>query len=192
MNHPTRDELLDFFDKEMPIERQGALAAHVGECHECEEQLKAWQAARHGMASWELPEPHEEQRRTAPHSNRTVASLGTWRRPAAAAALMAAGFALALILAPRWAQNGNRAELAQEIRRHVQEELRAELAKFESKQRLHQEELLTVLDGRLDQLEVQWLVDYADLRRDIETLAIGTQEGLRRLAGGELDVQDLP
>jgi hypothetical protein len=96
---------------------------------------------------------------------------------------VAAGFGLALVAAPRWNSAGDRAELAGEIRRQVQQELQAELAKFAANEQSQHDELLTAMNGRLDQFELQWLVDYAELRRDVETLAIGTQEGLRRLAG---------
>ena len=179
MNHPTREELLEFLDEELSLERQTEVSGHLLACDECRGQAASWRAARAALASWELPARSQPALRTSYRA----APRGRWHRAVAAAALVAAGFGLALLSAPSWNSARNRAELASEIRRHLQEELHAELAKFAASQESQQEEFLTALNGRFDQLELQWLVDYAELRRDVETLAIGTQEGLRRLAG---------
>lgn len=186
MNHPTREELLDFLDEELSVERQAEVAEHVLACDDCRGQAASWRDARTALASWELPARSQPVLRT---SYRAAAG-GRWRRAAGAAALVAAGFGLALLAAPRWDSARDRAELAGEIRRHLQEELQVELAKFAASQQSQHDELLTAMNGRLDQLELQWLVDYAELRRDVETLAIGTQEGLRRLAGEAAGADD--
>jgi hypothetical protein len=186
MNHPTHEELLEFLDEELSIERQIEVAGHVHACDECRGKMASWRGAQMALASWELPAQSQPVRR-AP---RLAMPRGRWRRAAAAAALVAAGFGLALLAAPRWDSARDSADLASEIRRQVQQELRTELAKFAANEQSQHDQLLTAMNGRLDQLEMQWLVDYAELRRDVETLAIGTQEGLRRLAGDASMAED--
>lgn len=189
MSHPTHEELLEFLDAELPPERQAAVAEHVATCDECRRLTESWRGAHTALASWELAErplatpTFETATISLAASQRPTARSG-WRRAAAAAALVAAGFGLALLAAPSGDSAQHRAELASEVRRQVQEELHAELAKFTATQDANHEEFLTALNGRLDELELQWLVDYVELRRDVETVAIGAEEGLRRLAAG--------
>jgi putative zinc finger protein len=188
MTHPTPQELLEFIDGELSPEQQTQVAAHVHACDECNRQTASWRATRTALASWELP----TRLQPATRLPRAARPRGRWRSAAAAAALVAAGFSLALMLAPGGGSSRSDAELASEVRRHVQEELHAELTRFAKSQESAHEELLTALNGRLDQLELQWLVDYAELRRDVETVAIGAEEGLRRLASAEASQEEAP
>jgi len=188
MNHPSREELVDFLDEELPHQRQAEVAEHVLACDECGRQTASWRAARTALAAWQLPTFPQ----AASRPSHRAARRGAWPRAAAGAALVAAGFGLALLSAPRSDTASVRSELAREIRRHLREEVHAELAKFTASQHVQQESFLRDVAERLDQLELQWMADYAALRRDVETVAIGTQEGLRRLASAEPIQQDVP
>lgn len=188
MNHPTPQQLIEFFDDELTPDLQAEVAAHLRACDQCSSQTTAWRTARTALASWKLP----IRPQTVAYSPQGAAPRGRWRTAAAAAALVAAGFGLAFLLPPGWNSFRSDAELASEVRRQVQEELRIELAKFATSQESAQEKLLTAMNGRLDQLELQWLIDYAELRRDVETVAIGAQEGLRLLASAEARQEPVP
>lgn len=55
LNHPPREEWMEYLYRELDPARQRALEAHLGDCRECQEALAAWQRAGTALDAWELP-----------------------------------------------------------------------------------------------------------------------------------------
>jgi hypothetical protein len=171
MNHPTREELSQFLYKELPAEQQSAISGHIHTCAECRSQVEAWQSVRKQLASWKIP----AQRRPFAVRWPTLAPGFALRWAAAAAILFLAGYLLARITDhPSAASPSVRAAIAAEVR----QELRAELAKFTATESQGQAQFRDSLMKTLGRLEAQRLLDYASLRRDVETVAVRAQDEL--------------
>lgn len=169
MNHPNREDLIGFLYEEISPEQNAAITTHVASCAECRAQLESWRAVRRELTTWELPE-----------RQRPVASAPPWlfvKLAAAAVVLLCAGFGFARFTAPKASLDtaALRAAVAEEVR----QELRAEMAKFSSEQSARQQEYQTALTKALGRIEAQRLVDYASLRKDVETVAVRTEDELQ-------------
>lgn len=177
MDHPTPDELLEFLDDDLAGNRRARVADHVDACDECQRRVASWEGARSGLDAWELPESLPVLR-----ARQFRAASVHLRRAVAAALLVAGAFGAARLTAPRPDVVALREELAGQIRGELRREFHEELAKIAADQSAGQD-LFAALVERIDQLELQWLADYVDLRRDVETVAMHTQADLQRLAG---------
>jgi anti-sigma factor RsiW len=182
MNHPNREELIEFLYAELGPDRQSELAGHLVACSECRARLESWRRAQRALQEWTLPS------RSAPAAQSLPGAPGrralVWA--AAAAVLLLAGFAVARMVAPRPDVAALRAAIAQDVRREFQ----AELSRYASAQAASQAHYQDAMTKALGQLEAQRLVDYAGLRRDVETVAVhaenellNTRQDLSRLAG---------
>jgi anti-sigma factor RsiW len=178
MNHPDREELLAYLDGELPRERRTEVAEHLATCGECSELATSWDAARTALSGWKLPASRalaQPARLRVPPRRQNA-----WTRAVAATVLVALGFSAARLTAPRADLSG------------LQSELRAEFAELTSQQRANQEAFLQAIGEQIDQLDAQWLADYAALRRDVETVALRTQAEFERLATSESERENLP
>ena len=72
-----------------------------------------------------------------------------------------------------------RTDLAKELRKEVRQELVAELRDYSAKQAAWQEEF----QGEVISVVRQQAVNHASLRKDLETMAVMTQEEIGRLYG---------
>lgn len=171
MNHPSRDELAQFLYQELPPRQQSDVAGHIQTCAECHAQIEAWQAVRTQLASWKIP----ARRRPFALKWPNFAPGFALRWGAAAVVFLLAGYLLARVTAhPSVDSPAIRAAIAAEVR----QELRAELAKFTETQTQGQAQFRDTLMNTLGRLEAQRLIDYTNLRRDVETLAVRAQDEL--------------
>ena len=169
MNHPNREELVGFLYEELTSGQHGEISRHVAGCAECRAQLESWRAVRRELAAWKLPAARRE-----------VAGAQPWlvlKWAAAAAVLVLAGFGLAHVSAP--AAKMDTAALRSAVAQELREELRTELARFSTDQSARQQEYQGALTKALGRLEAQRLVDYANLRKDVETVAVRAEDELQ-------------
>lgn len=169
MNHPTREDLIGLLYEEESPEQNAAVARHVAGCAECQAQLESWRAVRQELTSWRLPE-----------QGRKTPSAQVWlffKLAAAAVVLLFAGFGIARITTPKGSLDT--ATLRAAVAEDVRQELRAEMARFSSEQSVRQQEYQTALTKALGRIEAQRLVDYANLRKDMETVAVRTEDELQ-------------
>jgi hypothetical protein len=76
-----------------------------------------------------------------------------------------------------------RAELAEQLRGELRDQLHAEFAKFVSDQSGQQQQAYQhALVQAANQLEARRVADYTSLRRDVETVALQTQEKFDSMA----------
>jgi hypothetical protein len=193
MKHPDQNTWIAYlYQDELPPADRAKLDTHLAECRSCRQQLESWNLARQRLNAWSLPRQRPAPRRTLP-----------LLRLAASIALLATTFALGRHAFPA---QPHPAALRQEIATHLAQTLRPQLAEelaagFQSAlQDSHtlQEETFTrwladyaaVQDHQRRQdlnniqqaivrLDSQQRADYAELRREMETMAILTDASFR-------------
>lgn len=165
MNHPTREDLVAHLYSELPPERQAELAAHLGQCAECQQLATEWRSTMAELDTWKLPTPLPRREREP--ETVVFAPLLKW----AIAACLAIGFGFlgGRLSAPAPDAAVLRAALAPELQK-----LSAAVdAKLAEDRRAVTEILQTMQTQRTE--------DYASLRRALETLAVNTEDGLQSI-----------
>jgi anti-sigma factor RsiW len=195
LKHPERQELVGYLYEELDPGRQQEVSGHLSACAECRGHLESWRSVRGELAAWQVARKPLAARaaqsgRTAPSP---VFSLGPlpWqfaKLAAAAVVLIGIGFGLARWSTP--AATVDPAALREAVVKELRDDLRAELGRFASGQSARQEEYQAALTETLGRLEAQRLAEYANLRKDMETVALrtegefqNTRQNLRQLAG---------
>jgi hypothetical protein len=182
MTHPTREEWMSFLYEEVSPGTKSLLQGHLDTCTECRHQVDAWQHTTRTLDSWALP------------SRRPRRPSVPLLRLAAAAALLG----LAIVGATRaWSLSDDVAELRAELKREVSvrdaaivrlsesaakstadiQSVVTELTKALEEKRLADQ---SVLLAALQQLQAKHAQDYAGLRKELETVAVLTEAGLRQ------------
>ena len=197
MKHPDREILAAYLYEELPPAQSGELESHLALCVQCRDQLESWKNVRKTLAAWKMPA--DSGSASAPPWQPARRVRAQWKRAAlglAASILVLAGFGLARLTAPKPPDS---AALRESVTRQVRAELRGELAAWAAEQTQRQDASQEALARALGRLEEQRLADYAQLRRDIETMAVHTQNAfldtsdcLFRLAGGKSPAPLLP
>jgi hypothetical protein len=176
MTHPKHEELAEFlYEDGMSLARRDEVARHVEACDECRAVVESWRGVRRNLAAWHLP-PLARTAVVAPTSGARATRL---RWAVAAAVLLGGGFALARMTEKPVDLASLRTQLAQELRKEVRQEIVAELRDYSAKQAAWQEEF----QGEVITVVRQQAANHASLRKDLETMAVLTQEEIDRLAG---------
>lgn len=160
---------MSFLYDETTPETKATLRAHLDGCAECRAQVDAWTRASRRLEEWKLP------KRTARRAF-----------PVAKFAAAAAIIALAVVGAVRMAALNNevknlRAELKRETADRISatteaQNLIADFAKaFETKRAEDQRVTLAAMQ----QISAKHAQDYGGLRKELETVAVLTEVGLR-------------
>lgn len=177
MNHPSQEEWAAYLYDELPEPRRSDLQAHLGVCPDCKKQVDAWHHAASQLDSWVIPA--RKVSRPFP--------LPAVRWAAAACLVLGLGF-----LAGRWASppavNADqlRAELRKEFAGQLDRAMAA--ARTETQQtfqnlatawaQARQEDQQTTL-ALLQRAERNHQMDFVSLRRDLETVALFGEQGIR-------------
>lgn len=164
MTHPTREELTLHLLGEAPADVRQRVAEHLPTCPACAAECRQWRTALRRLNHWRLRPPRPQIAWPAP--------LLRWAT--ATALVLIAGFALGLAYAARSA-NDRQAAATDQLRAEVRESLRT-LAERMATGRAA--DLQTVQEV-LVRLEQRHRADYADLRKDLETVATLTEDEIR-------------
>jgi anti-sigma factor RsiW len=176
MNHPDPDTLMALLYDELDAEQRTSIEAHLRECDACAQQLNQWRGVQQELKGWTLP----ERTRLAPVGQSQFA--GTALRWAAAAAIfVGAGFALAKLTETPIDTQALHAEIVNDVRQQVRHELTTELASYSAKQSVRQQDFQQSIIQVIGRLEARQIAQHASLRKDVETVALHTQEELNRL-----------
>jgi len=162
MNHPTREEWMSFIYDEMNAPERATLTAHLQDCPGCAAQVKQWQTASTELDSWQF---RLGRRKT---SSQTIFTRPLIQWAAAAVILLGASFVFGRFGAASVAGKNLRAAIEPEIRQQLRQE-------FETKR---------VEDARafyaaLEKLDAQRIADYVSLKKELDTVAVLTDAGLR-------------
>jgi len=175
MTHPKHEELAELlYEDGLSPNRHAEIARHVDACEECRALVDGWRGVRTNLATWQLPTAGRMPA-VAPRSSAAGSGL---RWAVAAAVLMGGGFALARMTDKPVDWAALRTDLARELRKEVRQELVAELRNYSAKQAAWQEEF----QGEVVNVVRQQAANHASLRKDLETMAVLTEEEIQRLS----------
>jgi anti-sigma factor RsiW len=199
MKHPDQAEWIAYLYREVDSRTRGRLQAHLAACETCRAQLETWQRVQTHLDAWPLPQPAAKPP-TLLHFPQVL------RWAAAALVLLAFGFAL-----------GRSSGTSSETVAALREELRGELAEIVHAQvadatavmlaaaqdhtsaalrefaDIYQAERLAdnqAIANLLTRLDAARKVDYLTLRKDLETVALNSDVGLRQTQQGLVRLAD--
>jgi hypothetical protein len=178
MKHPEREEWVPYvFGEAAPAERR-RLQQHLDECNSCRDEIAGWQRSVGRLDSWKLPATHTPRETFAPGL--------AWAAAAAILILVGASFGFGHVVGIKQVRTELNRTLQAEIARSATATLVASEAR--TKTLLEQQaaefgkrrmEDLNAFSLALDKLETQRLTDLISLKKDLDTVAINTDAGLR-------------
>jgi hypothetical protein len=172
MNHPAQAEWMAQLYGELSRADGARMSAHLAQCAECQAKVGQWRAAMTSLDEWKLP---------AVRPARSAKPMLKW---AIAAALV---FGVGIGLAAGYLVSANSRSLAT-LRREMRAEFQGQLDK-------QREQLMTevtrVVDERraqdsgvtvaaLRELNAAHRADYNSLHKEMETMAVLTENGLQQ------------
>ena len=194
MNHPTREEWVPYVFGEAKSEVRQQLNAHLSQCPDCRKEIDSWKASLKLLDSWKLPR--------IPKPVPVFSPLLNWA--AAAAVIMLLGFGIGRLTARADVQKVRaalepelRRELTQEIAKLTREEISKNASATLAAAGQQTDQAMAVLakamedtraeDNRaiyaaMDKIESDGFSQFVSLKRDIDTLAVNTDAGLRNTA----------
>lgn len=152
MNHPNREEWAPYIFGEAKPEARQRLARHLQECTDCRAEINIWQRSLNRLDAWELPD--------RPRPGAQLAPVLRWA--AAAALILSLGFGIGRLTSAAANAEKVRAAIEPEIRQRL-------LADFEKKRTQDNQAIYAALDKL-----------YVSLKRDVDTVAVYTDAGLRQ------------
>jgi hypothetical protein len=168
MKHPDQEEWIAYLYEECAPNEHAACSSHLKTCPTCAGQLDTLRATMKRMDDWQVP-AQAKNRRPA------WASL-KWGM--AAMLMIGFGFALARAGAPTPDLATLRSDLEPALRRQIASQCQANfavLARQIQTQRAEDLRTMTATLQRIDQLDQQREVDYTNLRKELETVALNAR-----------------
>jgi hypothetical protein len=167
MNHPTPEQWVPYVYGETSRTARRQLSAHLSECPQCRQEVDTWKRNLHRLDAWKLP---------AARATLRAGFLPALRWATAAAVLLMMGILIGRASAPKVDTEKFRAAITPEIRRELQGEL-AQLAREE----VARAASFSLASSRryTDQMAQQL---YVVVKKDIDTLAVNADAGLRHTA----------
>jgi anti-sigma factor RsiW len=181
MNHPNREEWVPYVVGEATREGRQKLDQHLRSCAACRAELETWKRSLKRLDAWKLP----QARRSA------ESWLPFLRWATAVCLLLALGFGLG-----RFAPSpGNSTRTRAEMEARIREELRAQLvstlrqetakaasAALAASSDLTQAwlaEYARTVDAKLETERLERVGDCLSLKRELDTIAVNADDGLR-------------
>jgi len=199
MNHPSNEDWISYLYDEADATERARLAGHLRGCAHCQERVHEWQTAKRNLDDWQL-EPRRAVRKAA-----LPILARPWLKWAAAVVLfVGVGFSAGRFSTPGSADPQKlRAEIGSELRQQLRAELmqtmqeelkksaaatlvasreqsRQMLVDYAAKTESTRSEDNSVISAALDRLDSQQTEDYVSLKKQLDTVAVLTDAGLRR------------
>jgi anti-sigma factor RsiW len=176
--HPRPEEWVPYFYGEVDASVRRELRAHLEQCPECRTQLKQWQSTRRRLSAWRLPRPRSGG----------VFFVPALRLAAAAVIVLLAGFAVGRLSTPVPRPEKLRAAIEPQIRQALRQEL-AQLAREQIEKAA--EDTLVTAGQQADGVAGAYAQEvYLLLKKDIDTLALNADAGLRQTAEQIVQLSD--
>ena len=194
MNHPKREEWVPYLFGEAKSPARGELNAHLRDCPDCRQEIETWKMSLGLLDAWKLPPVARPAPSFAPMLNWAVA----------AALVLLVGFGIGRLTAKADMQKVRtaiepelRRELRQEFARLTREEISKSASSTLAASAQQTEQAMAVLakavedtrqeDNRaiyaaLDKVESQSFAQFVSLKKDVDTVALNTDAGLRDTA----------
>ncbi|HEX3797113.1 MAG TPA: zf-HC2 domain-containing protein [Verrucomicrobiae bacterium] len=162
MKHPRNEEWMEFLYGESSPEEAARLAGHLKQCGQCRAEVQRWERTRQTLDLGKVEMPKVRARAVAP-----------WLKWGMAAGFMLAiGFAVGREISPGAAQ-------ARELRASLKAELSVEMAQQLASYKKAADEKAAqdnkVILEAIEKVNVDRVTDYAQLHKDLETVAVLTQ-----------------
>ena len=201
MNHPKHEEWVPYLFGEAKPEVRRQLKAHLRDCADCRHELESWQRSLGRLNAWKLP--------LAPKAAPTFAPFLNWA--AAAALILLLGFGVGRLTAAKADVAKVRAaiapelrrELSQEFARYVHDELERSASATLAAAGQQTDQAVALLakalqdaraeDNRaiyaaLNKLESQSFEQFVSLKKDLDTVAVNADNGLKDTAEGLVEL----
>src|SRR6266481_3297663 len=177
MKHPEREEWVPFIFGEIDAGQRRQLESHLEDCGECRDEIQSWQRSLGRLDSWKLP----------PITKRRANFVPLVKWAAAAAVVLCVGFAIGRDTAHADAEK-IRAKVEHDLRGEMAQIARDEAAKtaslaitaFSQKTETRRAADNRVIFAVLERLETQQATDCLTLKKELDTLAINADAGLRK------------
>jgi anti-sigma factor RsiW len=194
MNHPTREEWMSYLYGETSGGERADMAAHLHVCPECAAKVNDWQAARKILDAWQVRPRTGVLGAKQPRFG-LVRPAFQWA--AAAAIMLILGFSAGRLTSRTVDVELVRTELRQEFAQMLREGLDDAVSATLFAAGAQTEEILAnyasavevkrVADNQaiyaaLSKLASQHDADYISLKKDLDTVAVNTDAGLRQTA----------
>jgi hypothetical protein len=178
MKHPEREEWVPFIFGEGDAGQRLQMESHLNECAECRDEIQNWQRSLDRLDSWKLPAVAKRRTNFVP--------LVKWA--AAAAVVLSIGFAIGRGTAAHLDAEKVRAAIEKDLRGQLAQIARDEAAKtaslaitaFSQKTETRRAADNRVIFAVLERLETQQTTDWLTLKKELDTLAINADAGLRQ------------
>jgi hypothetical protein len=183
MNHPKREEWVPYlFGESKPQDRQ-ELQQHLQNCLVCRTEIDIWKRSLARLDAWQLPKAARRREILAPQFR--------WAIAAAIVVLLGLSFTLGRLTST----GENVAKLREVIEPQIRQELRAEFGQLlyrelaktaaaavaesgeQTKNWLSQ--YARSVDTRLEAERTERIADCLSLKRDVDTIAVNADVGLR-------------
>jgi hypothetical protein len=195
MNHPKPEDWVPFLFGESKPEDRRQLNQHLQNCAECRHQLSSWERNLGRLDAWKV----RPARRTVP----AFQPFLRWAAAAAVLAILALGFlfgrmsssgpdaqTLQAAIEPRLRQQ-LRVEFIQLVRQEMaqsasvtlaaaQRQTQQLVAAYDQSLSANRANEVQNLYAALDKLAAQHVTDFLSLKKDVDTVAVFTDAGLRR------------
>jgi hypothetical protein len=190
MKHPHPQEWIAYLYREVDSPTRSRLKNHLAHCEPCRTQLEQWRRTQQHLDSWQLP-----QRAVKPPALWPYPVLARWA--AAAILILALGFALGRSsggVSPETVaalHDDLRGELEELLKAQVAESTAATLATAQDHTAAAMREFVALyqsdrsadnqkIASLLTRLDTARAADYLSLRKDLETVALNSDVGLRQ------------
>jgi hypothetical protein len=194
MNHPTNEEWMSFLYNEVYADEHARLTGHLQDCATCQGRVTEWRAAQKSLDGWQ-PAPRRAGRKAA----RPLFARPILKWAAAAVFFAGIGFGAGrLSMLAAVSPQKLRAAIEPEIRRQLHEEFaqtmreeldksaaatlaasRGMIAAYAEKAENARAEDNHAISTALDRLASQQTDDYVSLKKQLDTVAVLTDAGLR-------------
>lgn len=174
MNHPQHNELTELLYGELDAAREAEVTRHLETCDDCRGRVDAWRAVRQDLATWDVP--LSGRLKLAP-ATVTSSRLRPLRWAVAATVLLGAGFGLARFTTPTPDLTALRTELRDELK----QEFATTFAAYTEQQISERQNFERVVARAMNRIEARQVAEHAVLRKDVETVAVHTQQEFARL-----------
>jgi hypothetical protein len=178
MKHPEREEWVSFIFGDADAGRRRQLESHLEDCVECRDEIQSWQRSLGRLDSWKLPPVAKRRANFVP--------LAKWA--AAAAAVLSIGFAIGRGTAAHVDAETVRTAVERDLRGQLTQIARDEAAKtaslaiaaYSQKTDTRRAADNRVIFAVIERLETQHTTDCLTLKKELDTLAINADAGLRK------------
>jgi len=177
MKHPRADEWMGWLYDEISRAEKARLAAHLAECGQCRADVKRWERAKLTLDFGKV--------QATPVRARLPLPLPWLKWGIAAALMLAIGFSAGRRVTPpemdvRALRASLKAELHAELYAQLEKQQSQQLTEYKTnaEQKTAQDNKLVL--NALGKLETDRIADYASLHKELETVAVLTQNSLQQ------------